>query len=175
MDDVDVEAHHNVHPTRIVLEVLAVVGLFGLAIGCFGYSLTGHGACEDCWRAATRFWKKLTGRPTGEDEDDSSFIGHAQLLPRGDNDEAPNEDRGEVVRPLSHVFQNLNDLIFFGGSDDDDDGDGETAGVLAATDDQPDLLIPTSMEKIFPDLLGNDAEPSEGNGGRGSELREPLL
>mmetsp|Transcript_15822 Transcript_15822/g.36633 ORF Transcript_15822/g.36633 Transcript_15822/m.36633 type:complete len:191 (+) Transcript_15822:119-691(+) len=188
----DVEAHHHIHPVRALLEVLAVVGLFGLAIGCFGCTLNDRGASEGCWRAAKRFCNKLTGRPT-DDDDDDSYIGDAQLLPRDnhnnddgdDEEEAANEHHRGGVRPPAHVFRSLNDLIFFGGSDDNDDGGGGTAGVLVATggdgppgrqqQQQPHLLIPTSMEKIFPDLLGNDAEPNEGSGGRDAELREPLL
>jgi len=166
----DIEAHHIPHFEIITLiEVGFVVGLFGLAIGCLACSLNGPKACEGCSRPFAYCWKKLLRRRGNDydddnnDDDDDSYIG---------------DDDTESRRPAPHVFESLNELVFF-------DEEQEP------TDPQPNVnATPTSMEKIFPDLLepgvenGNDdageggeaADSDAANGdSRSDELREPLL
>jgi len=158
MDDVD--SHPIPHVAiRTLVEVGVVVGIFGLGMLCLACSMSGP-------RSSVWCWKKLLMRRQNNDDDDesSSYI----------------EDAGSG-RPAPHVFESLNELVFFEASDRN--------GFLAASGNSREdsgednrLLIPTTMDKIFPDLLGKIEEGAANKGGapdtsgeRSSELREPLL
>ena len=178
MEDVDVDSdvdmnlpHHIPHVTaRTLMEVGVVVLLFGLAMGLLAGCLNGTRGCEGCFRWIQRCCHKVLRRRTsGEDssdEDGSSFI----------------DDADSSQPPAPHVFESLNELVFFEAPQEGEDAEG--AGFLASTKrEDPEqgnsrLLIPTSMEKIFPDLLGpgnnSDGKP-EASGDGNSDLREPLL
>jgi hypothetical protein len=152
----DVEAHHIPNfDIRTLIEVGVVVGLFGLAIGCLACSLNGPRASEgSCSRAFTNCWKKLLRRrgngdndyyyddddDDDDDDNDDSYI--------GDNDT-------ESGRPAPHVFESLNELVFFEAQ--------EPHTISNSGDDDRRLLIPTSMEKIFPDLLEPDTREKNAN------------
>lgn len=174
--------HHIPHlAIRNLIEVGVVVGVFFLAIGCMAYFLnrrTGDDGNHQrdyeycsCFSAIGRWCKRtiLLGR-NNNDDDDESYIG----------DEESN-------RPAPHVFDTLNELVFFLAPGDND---GAT-GVLATTpikrrsrnsnsggdgnsdnDDDNDndenrLPTATTMDQIFPDLLGT--KPA-GNGTSGGGL-----
>lgn len=194
---------------RIPIEVGVVIGAFLLAIGCTACFLNRRPGDNDndddeqcsCFSAIGRWCKRTIrlGRHGDEDDDDDdeSYIG----------DEESN-------RPAPHVFDTLNELVFFlapGDNDGDGDGDGAT-GLLATTpikrrsrdsnnngdndgddthvdhdEDENRLPTTTTMDRIFPDLLGKK-QPGKGtdNGGAyldggaetghdGGGLREPLL
>ena len=175
----DIEAHHIPHfEVQTLIEVGVVVGLFGLAIGCLACSLNGPKACEGCSRPFANCWKRLLRRrgngdndddyDDDDDDDDDSYIGD------DDTESAP------------HVFESLNELVFF------EEQQGPNTAISSDSGDDQRLLIPTSMEKIFPDLLGPGAEHKNGNdnageegeaadaavangASRSDELREPLL
>jgi len=141
-----------------------VVGLFVFAMGCLACSLTG--SSEGC----SVVWKKLMRKRRTDDDDELSYIGETAS-----------------GQPAQHIFETLNELVFFEAP--------ETIGgvlALANTSDRNEheiefesesdndhrLLIPSTMETIFPDLLGTDVgegRVAEANGVGSAELREPLL
>ncbi len=155
MDDLD-GTHHIPHVSwRPLIEVVGVILLFGLAMSFMACSLNGSRGCEGCccwklWRSFARFTSRNT--TNDDDDDDSSFIEDA-----------------ESGRPAPHVFDSLNELVFF-------ERPNEEAGVLVTSQESTGLMIPTSMDKIFPDLLGPESGDSESkNTTNEHDLREPLL
>lgn len=77
-----------------------------------------------------------------------------------------------------HIYDTLNEFIF--ESEQDNHGD-DRRGVLSLSN------MPTTMEQVFPDLLGSDEPPTpqgdvenalfgnNRNNGENTDLREPLL
>lgn len=155
----DVEAVHIPHcGMRTLVEVGAFVGLFVVALGFMACSLhfpIAPGCCTKCWN-------KLKGGDeitqddyeNNNDDDSSSYI-----------------DDAESGRQAPHIFESLNDLVFF-------EATGSGDGVLATDNDNNNRLpIPNTMEKIFPDLLAPNAEQNTSTEADASagDLREPLL
>jgi hypothetical protein len=77
-------------------------------------------------------------------------------------------NRTEEVDDPPPVYATLNEFVFEASSDEKAKG---SLGYLGAND------MPTTMQQIFPDLLGGDLETGDENGvwRTNSELREPLL
>ena len=151
----EVESAHIPHfEIRTLMEVGFLVGSFALAMGCMACSLNGYKCkckCGDgcCSRLLVwNCWRKLV-RNSDDEEDEESFI-----------------DDVDSTRPAPHVFESLNELVFFEAQD-------EEQGVLAASSEENSgYLIPTSMDNIFPDILGTG---EEGDPEANNDLREPLL
>lgn len=150
----DVESAHIPHfEIRTLMEVGFLVGSFALAMGCMACSLNGYkckcgeGCCSRLmvWNC----WRKLV-RSSEDDDEEESFI-----------------DDADSRSPAPHVFESLNELVFFEANQD------EEAGVLAnSSEENSGYLIPTSMDNIFPDILGKG---DEGDPEANEDLREPLL
>ena len=156
MDEVDRVPQIPHFEVRTLMEVGAVVCLFGLALGFMACSLNGTRGCEgfcsrltlwNCWRKLRRIGN---GNDDDDDEDGESYI----------------DDAESGLRPAPHVFESLNELVFFEAPNEEFDNEGmlSTNGEESAG-----LLIPTSMEKIFPDLLAPEGSPEA------NDLSEPLL
>eukprot|EP00536_Pseudo-nitzschia_multiseries_P004141 jgi/Psemu1/323335/estExt_fgenesh1_pg.C_670035 len=174
--------HHIPHVTvRTLIEVGAVVGVFLLAIGCMACALDqrpgesedhNRGYCFSSRCALLSRWCKrrirmLMQRGESEDDDDD------------DDDEESYITDEESGRPAPHVFDTLNEMVFFLAPDGDDDGDEAPAHEATpirrnrdshgGNDDNNGLTTTTTttMNKIFPDLL---AKPSSGTAS-GSDVR----
>ena len=144
---------------RTLMEVGAVVGLFVLAMGCMACSLNGPRATEGrCISAIQNCWGRLMRRQNDEDDDDDSFIGDA-----------------ETGRPAPHVFESLNDFVFFEAPEHGND-EGPGFFISTSVDSGDGDPIPETMDKIFPDILGAGGENTEADEeDGGDDLREPLL
>lgn len=170
--------------TRILLEVGTVVGLFGLALACMACTLnsgdprsTSGPSIRRCWR---KFRRRVRSNPD-DDDDESSYI--------GDN---------ETGRPTPHIFETLNELIFFESPDDDDEAGFLATPIRSSTrggnddgsDEENKIKTTNLMEELFPDLLGGSTTPSGNtyasslfsspethgaNDSNDTNLREPLL
>eukprot|EP00537_Pseudo-nitzschia_pungens_P016422 CAMPEP_0172402744 /NCGR_PEP_ID=MMETSP1061-20121228/55948_1 /TAXON_ID=37318 /ORGANISM="Pseudo-nitzschia pungens, Strain cf. pungens" /LENGTH=199 /DNA_ID=CAMNT_0013136861 /DNA_START=22 /DNA_END=621 /DNA_ORIENTATION=+ len=155
---------------QTLIEVGAVVGVFLLAIGCMAITLDQRPGDEEnrgCCSRFTLLWNWCKRRLRRNNEDDE------------DEDESYIDDE-ESGRPAPHVFDTLNEMVFFLAPDDDDD----EAPAFVATpirrsrnssgsdgnddDDENGVTTTTTMNQIFPDLL---ARPSSRNTS-GSGVRE---
>jgi len=152
MDDID--GTYNIpHVAWLpLIEVASVIFLFGLAMSFMGCALNGPRGCEGC--CCFKLWKKLTGSSSNIADDDA------------DDDDSSYIEDAESGRPAPHVFESLNELVFFEGPNN--------KGVLE-TSQESELMIPTSMDKIFPDLLGPEGDSESKNNDNDNDLREPLL
>lgn len=156
MNEVVSSPHIPHFEVRTIMEVGAVVGLFVLAMGCMACSLNGTRGCEGfcsrltfwkCWRKIA-FWRETSGDNDNDSDDESSYI----------------DDAESGQRPAPHIFESINDLIFFERPREES---------MLSTSEDSGSLLPTSTDKIFPDLLapstGDEENPES------SDLREPLL
>jgi len=163
----DVETVHIPHyGMRTLMEVGAFVGLFVVALGFLACSLhfpVAPGCCTKCWN-------KLRGGRSGETAQESN-----DEINDDDDDSSSYIDDAESGLQAPHVFESLNELVFF-----DATGSLSGDGVLATNTNNNNnnrLPIPNTMEKIFPDLLAPNAEQTTSTEADASagDLREPLL
>ena len=149
MDEVLSSRHLPHFEVKTIMEVAAMVGLFGLAMGILACSL--NGTPKFCSRLAFwKCWRKLRRTSeSGDSDDEESYI----------------DDAESGQRPAPHIFESINDLVFFERPQEES---------MLSTNDESGTFLPTSMDKIFPDLLAPSTNDEE-NPEESSDLREPLL